>query len=100
MPLSVIFFYGFLGAFAVDFQAFFEEVSQLGPRVVGLPNRYTHKSFWMLRLIHALMGGSLAIVWAQTYLIVNPLVLVAVGGSTRVIILKFGQIVAGLKKIE
>jgi hypothetical protein len=98
MPLSVIFFYGFLGAFAVDFQAFFEEVNQLNRRVVGLPHRYTHTSFWVLRLIHALMGGCLAIVWAETYMIVNPLVLVAVGGSTRVIILRFGQIVAGMKK--
>jgi hypothetical protein len=100
MPLSAIFCYGFLGAFAVDFQAFFDEVNGLNPRVVGLPNRYTHVSFWMLRLIHALMGGCMAITWAQTYIPVNPLMLVAVGGSTRIIILKFGQFVAGQKRVE
>jgi hypothetical protein len=54
----------------------------------------------MIRLIHAVMGGCMATVWAQSYLIVNPLVLVAVGGSTRIIIVKFGKIIAGLKGIE
>src|SRR5689334_9361761 len=100
MPLTVVFFYGFLGAFTVDFQAFYEEVNNLPGHTVGLPKRYTRKSYWMIRLIHALMGGCMATVWAQTYLIDNPLVLVAVGGSTRVIIERFGKFLAGLKGVE
>jgi hypothetical protein len=99
MPLGVMFMYGFLGAFAVDFQSFYEELNQRKPQVVRVPVRYTHASYWLLRLIHAVIGGGLAVTWGQTYP-ADPLVLVAVGGSARIIILKFGQFVVGRKEVE
>ncbi|HEX8888724.1 MAG TPA: hypothetical protein VF779_06085 [Pyrinomonadaceae bacterium] len=90
---GITFVYGFLGAFAVDFQAFYEEVNELTH--IGIPHKYVRPGYWLIRLVHAVIGGSLALAWSQSYSEANPLLLVAVGGSSRVLILKFGQIVAG-----
>lgn len=99
MTLDVIFIYGFLGAFAVDFQAFYEEVNKRTFEVVGSPQNYTQVSFWLLQLVHALLAGFLTVAWAQTYPKTDPLTLVAIGGSSRIIILKFGQFVSKNRKV-
>jgi hypothetical protein len=94
MPLNVMFIYGFIGAFAVDFQIFFEEVNRLKTHTVGIPRRFTNPSYWMILLIHAAVGGCLATAWGETYPSCGPLMLVAVGGSTRVLVDKFSRLLA------
>jgi hypothetical protein len=96
LPTEMIFTYGFLGAFAVEFHAMYQEINQR----IGLPARYTRIGYWALQIVHAGLGGCLAIAWTETYPNTNPLTVMAVGGSARLIILKFGEIVSRGKKPE
>ena len=95
MPLSAVFVYGFFGAFAADFHEFYTEVCGLPPG--NFPDKYRRVSYWVPRLMHALIGGCFALAWAETYIGANPLMLIAVGGSSKLIVVKFGQMLTEMK---
>lgn len=92
MRLDIVFIYGVLGALAVDFQAIYNDFSQSRLELVGVPEGYTRVSFWLVQFAHALLAGCLTVAFAESYPKMDPLTLVAVGGSSRLIVLKFGQL--------
>jgi hypothetical protein len=94
MSLNIFFMWGFLGAFAIDFQAFYEQINQPKFQMVGIPDYYTKVNFWLLQLIQAVIGGFLALAWAHTTPATNPLIAVGVGASWRILILRLGEFVA------
>jgi hypothetical protein len=94
MTHSIMFIYGFLGAFTIDFEKLYSET--MGPkfRASGFPKTYRRTSYWIFRLTHPIFGGFLAIAWGQSFPGTNPLTLMAVGGGAGVIIERFGKLIA------
>ena len=103
MAQHLVFMYGFLGAVMVEFQSFYDDFKRQDFEVVGIPSRHKYdRLYWVVLLAHAVIAGILTLACAQTYPRLDALSILAVGGSSRLIILKFGQFVSNLKdrKVE
>jgi len=94
MTPSIMFVYGFVGAFVVDFEKLYLEVTERKPRVVGFPKAYRQPEFWVLRVLHSIGGGFLAAAWGESFAQQTPLTLMAVGGAAGLIVDRFGQLIA------
>lgn len=96
MTLYTMFIYGFIGAFAADFQNF---INTLPPQAVSMPKQYTRVSYWVIPIIHATLGGCLAVAWGQSNPTAMPLTLMAVGGAAQLIIRRFGDVAGRMKEL-
>lgn len=97
MTPYMMFVYGFTGAFAADFQKL---INGLPPNTVGIPKRYVRVNYWVIQLTHAVLGGCLAVAWGQSFTMVMPLTLMAVGGGARLIIERFDDIANKMKELK
>ena len=88
-----IFIYGLLGAFAVDFERLYVAMAERNNRIVGFPRAYRQPSFWVMRVVHSLIGGSVTVAWSESFPNATPLALMAVGGAAGLILDRFGRFV-------
>ncbi|MGA2328863.1 MAG: hypothetical protein ABSH05_21520 [Bryobacteraceae bacterium] len=73
------FAFGFAGSMAVELVAF---CAALQAEPFKVPHRYRHPLFWLVRVLVAVVGGSLAI----AYEIRSPLPAINIGAATPLII--------------
>jgi len=93
MTPAIMFVYGFLGAFVVDFEKLYVEIERHS-RPSGSAKVYPQHSVLALRFVHSLCGGFLAVAWGESFPQTVPLTFMAVGGAAGLIVDRFGQLIA------